>query len=84
MGCASIDGGKVSSHGDSSASAKTGDIVTTTTTYPDGTVEVTETCTGCAYRETVGGKGGSEFYKTLGTVVSTFVGIASIVVMALR
>jgi len=65
LGCAS--GPKTKASGDSSASIKSGDIITETitTTAPDGTVTttVTETCESCALEEVVGGKGSIELYK---------------------
>ena len=86
-GCASTSTTKT--HGDSSASMRTGSTITTetaTTTAPNGevTVTVTETCEGCNEEKSVGGKGGEDFYKTLAQVFSAFIGIASIVVQVLK
>ncbi len=86
VGCAGTT--NTSSRGESSASLRTGNIVTTTTTATalDGTTVVTvvETCEGCAEEESVGGAGSDKFYKTAITIGGMFLSVASIVIQVLR
>ncbi len=82
VGCAG--GPTTKAYGESSAAVKTGDIITETTTLPDGTVTVIETCKGCAVEESVGGQGSGDLYKTIVSFVSVIASFASIVVQLVR
>ena len=86
LGCASTSNTRT--HGNSSASMRVGDIITTTSTmtYPDGRVEVTvvDTCEDCNEEEAVGGEGSDKLYDAVITLMGAFLSIASIVVQILK
>jgi cytochrome c5 len=85
VGCASASGnGPVKASGDSSARSQTGDIVTKTTNFNDGTVEVVETCKNCHVIQAKGGPGSGKFYEAVFQVIAAVLSVGAIVVTALK
>lgn len=78
VGCASMDYKAMKASGDSSATKRT---CSTQTFYTDGTEK---SCENMREETVVGGQGGDNFYKMVGTIAGLFLSTASIVIQALR
>ncbi len=86
VGCTTLDVEKngntrMTARGDSQASDEHCKI-RTVVTAPDGTV--TETCTESRSRVATGGQGGTDMYKTIGTIAGLVLSGVSIAIQALR